>query len=172
MCRGISNLTLVNPEILEISTQNLRRTHLVFPGIPQEPFYVGKTSTVGLGVNVSTIQANCLCRLPQRKPMGTLIVAVIIADFVILQMIWKPFLLIVNMIGSKQHPDMRYCEGCIASYHHQHHDHNESTDEPACSEAALRSLGDACASSENNERVLPLGATSCGVPSAQDATES
>ena len=42
-------------------------------------------------------------------------VAILIADLVLLQAIWTVFKLVTDSILLRRHPEMKYCEGCLKS---------------------------------------------------------
>ena len=60
----------------------------------------------------STISAQYLCQVPVRKPWGSLLVSVLVADLVFLQVFWKVLNWAVVSGLERRHPDARYCLGC------------------------------------------------------------
>ncbi|CAJ2501953.1 Uu.00g048060.m01.CDS01 [Anthostomella pinea] len=84
-------------------------------GVATSPY--SDDSAGALRVGNSTLATNYICQVPQLKPTGSLIVAVLVADLVLLQAIWKIFKLIVDPVLLKRNPEMRYCEGCLESIH-------------------------------------------------------
>lgn len=124
---------LVNQSLLEYFTQNftnISRSHEdkldpwgenIFPGqtlLPSAPYTIAdNSSTYYLGVNASTLTTSYLCQVPQPKPLASLVFAVLVADLVLLQGLWKSFTFIVDFIWGKRHPEMGYCKGCLEQKH-------------------------------------------------------
>ncbi|MCJ1330650.1 hypothetical protein MMC10_007335 [Thelotrema lepadinum] len=78
------------------------------------PFTVAQNgSQYVLAVNASTLAIDYLCQIPQLKPAGTLIFAVLVADLVLLQGLWKLFKLVIDSVLVKRYPSMKVCEGCL-----------------------------------------------------------
>ena len=122
---------LTNIDLLSAYTSNFSKFNnapTVF-GLPQLPFNYANKSATGLGVNTSVIENNYLCQVPQMKSSGTLFMAVLVANFVLLQTIWTLFRLVVDIITSRTHPEMNYCTGCAAAAHHDNDDEVDTTDE-------------------------------------------
>ena len=65
-------------------TQRRRRTGR--PGYDTGPLYISP----------STISAEYLCQVPKRKPIGNLIVTILVADLVLLQTVWQIYKLVVD----------------------------------------------------------------------------
>ncbi|KAK0631417.1 hypothetical protein B0T14DRAFT_489976 [Immersiella caudata] len=64
-----------------------------------------------LGVSPAVMATSYLCQVPRLKSTGTLLVAVLINDIVILSALWRLFVLLVGYFLLK--PDMMVCEGCV-----------------------------------------------------------
>lgn len=77
------------------------------------PFSANDTSEPELRVNPSTLATNYVCQVPQLKPTSSLIVAVLVADLVLLQTIWKLFKMVTDWLLMSKHPELKYCEGCL-----------------------------------------------------------
>ena len=67
-----------------------------------------------LNVTLSTIYAEYFCQVPQRKPAGSLIVAIFIADLVFLQALWKILNWATTAWVEQSDSQCNYCEGCLA----------------------------------------------------------
>jgi hypothetical protein len=52
---------------------------------------------VNLGTSPSVIPRKYLCQVPQRKPIRTMILSILIANLVFMQALWKLFNLIINL---------------------------------------------------------------------------
>ncbi|KAK4446417.1 hypothetical protein QBC34DRAFT_150230 [Podospora aff. communis PSN243] len=63
-----------------------------------------------LGVSPAVVTTTYLCQVPRLKSTGTLLVAVLVNDIVILAALWRLFVLLVGYFLLK--PDMMVCEGC------------------------------------------------------------
>ena len=133
---------LANQSLLEYFTNNFTNISQSFddhpwgenfaPGqtlLPTAPYTVAQnSSTYHLGVNASTLATNYLCQVPRPKPAASLVFAVLIADLVLLQGLWRLFTLIVDSFFGKKYPEMGYCKGCIEQKHGDvrvHNDYNE-----------------------------------------------
>jgi hypothetical protein len=83
------------------------------PG-PAKAAYTPLDSTMGaLGVRPSVLSAEYLCQVPRQKPTGDMLVAVLIADLVLLQALWQVFKLVVGGILTHQDRKANFCKGCL-----------------------------------------------------------
>ncbi|KAK4494247.1 hypothetical protein PRZ48_014545 [Zasmidium cellare] len=69
-----------------------------------------------LRIDPSVLATEYLCQVPQLKPTGSLIIAVLIADIVLLKTIWQLYKLGVDWMLQNKHPDMKLCEGCLVGH--------------------------------------------------------
>jgi hypothetical protein len=60
----------------------------------------------------SVIAQQYYCQVPQLKSTGSLLVAVLVADLVFLQVLWKVLNLAVTFSLKRQRRDANYCDGC------------------------------------------------------------
>ena len=108
---------LVAPDLL----QGLSNGLWSFPPSPLDGFSYqfspNDTSPEDLGVHPSVVSAEYLCLVPQSKPLSTQVLAVIIADVVLLSSIWTCFQLVVGFL-TLRHPEMAYCRGCADNMEH------------------------------------------------------
>ncbi|MCJ1228342.1 hypothetical protein MMC12_005003 [Toensbergia leucococca] len=80
--------------------------------LPSAPYTTAQNSSAyHLGISASTLATNYMCQVPQLKPAASLIFAVLIADLVLLQGLWKLFTLIVDVSLGRKYPEMSYCKG-------------------------------------------------------------
>ncbi|KAK5652634.1 hypothetical protein OQA88_10227 [Cercophora sp. LCS_1] len=79
-------------------------------GIAAEPVTVEEARGLRLGVSPSVIATSYLCQVPRLKSSGTLFVAVLVNDVVMLSVLWRLFVLLVGYFALK--PEMMVCEGC------------------------------------------------------------
>ena len=68
-----------------------------------------------LGITPSVISTKYLCQVPQRKPLGDIFIAVLLADLVLLQAAWKLYTFAVDQVLVRRRPSARYCEGCVGN---------------------------------------------------------
>jgi hypothetical protein len=85
---GIRNILLNKTEIEEYI--NFLDEELVYRYQLEGPI-------VNIGTSPSVIPRKYLCQVPQRKPIRTMIVSILIADLVFMQALWKLFNLIINL---------------------------------------------------------------------------
>ena len=81
------------------------------------PFSENDATKYDLRITPSTLATNYICQVPVLKPAGSLIVAVLIADLVLLQTIWRVFKLVTDHVLVKRYPELQYCEGCRQKDH-------------------------------------------------------
>ncbi|KAH8882282.1 hypothetical protein GQ53DRAFT_459974 [Thozetella sp. PMI_491] len=67
----------------------------------------------GLGITPSLIATSYLCQVPQRKPLGELILSLLIADLVFLRASWALFKLAVESFMMWRDPDVYSCKRCL-----------------------------------------------------------
>lgn len=99
---------------------DLGRDDEVLPNILSRPSVVGdltediflSTSVDDYRITPSVLATTYMCQVPRLKSTGTLIVSVLVADLVLLQAIWKLFVLAMNYFLVSNNEEMRYCEGC------------------------------------------------------------
>ncbi|KAI1483633.1 hypothetical protein F4774DRAFT_405640 [Daldinia eschscholtzii] len=116
---------LARPELLENLTSDMTRANQTLRKrfrygvdccgdllIYQHGFDQTQSPGVGLRVDQSVIAADYLCQVPQLKSPGNLIISVLVADLVLLQAIWKIFVLIVDKFCIKTTEEARYCANC------------------------------------------------------------
>ena len=68
--------------------------------------------------NPSTISAEYLCQVPVRKPWGSLLVSVLVADIVFLQVLWTVLKWVVTLMVERGQEDANYCLGCAQKTQH------------------------------------------------------
>ncbi|CAJ0547373.1 Ff.00g041270.m01.CDS01 [Fusarium sp. VM40] len=78
----------------------------LFPGPANDSYAVLGKSTGPLGIKPSVILTFYVCQVPRLKPAGNLIVAVIVADLVLLQAVWQLYKLATEAYLSRVRPDM------------------------------------------------------------------
>ncbi|KAF2165005.1 hypothetical protein M409DRAFT_56344 [Zasmidium cellare ATCC 36951] len=84
--------------------------------LPSVPFDPTSAEASTLRIDPSVLATEYLCQVPQLKPSGSLIIAVLIADIVLLKTIWQLYKLVVDWTLQRHHPDMKLCEGCLARH--------------------------------------------------------
>jgi hypothetical protein len=76
-----------------------------------------------LGLSVvwpAVISQQYFCQVPQLKSTGSLLIAIIVADLVFLQVLWKAFTMMVTLGMQHRTPDTKYCEGCAKKVEEPH----------------------------------------------------
>lgn len=79
-----------------------------------EAFEKYASQTGPLGTFPATISQPYLCTVPQRKGWTTIVIFVILADFVTMQAIWALFKVWADHRAEKTVENPTYCEGCLA----------------------------------------------------------
>lgn len=81
--------------------------------VPTTADYSSLKNTTGpLNLTTSTINAQYLCQVPQRKSTGNLLVSILLADLVFLQSLWQLFRSVVDHFLVKRVVDANKCAGC------------------------------------------------------------
>lgn len=101
---------------------DLGRDDHILPNIlthPQEvrnltkvDFILGPYDDAQPKITPSVFSTTYICQVPRLKSTGTLIVSVLVADLVMLQTIWKIFVLAVDHFVASKEEESIYCEGC------------------------------------------------------------
>ncbi|KUI71973.1 hypothetical protein VM1G_07755 [Cytospora mali] len=104
-----ANMSVVNETITPRWDWGLRNR-----GASVVPFVASESTTdnVELTVTPSVLATNYICQVPKRKATGTLIVSILVADLVLLQTIWKIYVLAVDRFFISKREDLQYCQGC------------------------------------------------------------
>jgi hypothetical protein len=61
----------------------------------------------------SFMSVTYLCQGPKLKSTSSLIFSVLVADLVLLQLLWTVFILIVDFFMNRRYPNMASCQGCM-----------------------------------------------------------
>lgn len=81
-------------------------------GLAAGPYTVQNKTRWNLRAEPSFMSITYLCQVPRLKSAGSLILSVLIADFVLLQVLWKLFVLCVDFFMYRNYADMGSCQGC------------------------------------------------------------
>lgn len=84
--------------ILALPNMNAR------PGPAQKSYEDLKGSTGNIDITPAVISIEYLCQVPQRKPLGSLIISILVADLVFLQSLWKILTLCTSAYVQRQKP--------------------------------------------------------------------
>ncbi|MCJ1469000.1 hypothetical protein MMC07_007632 [Pseudocyphellaria aurata] len=105
-----SDNILTNASLLQEYTQALKNT-------PQNKDYkvLVPPDMSPLNITPSTIYAEYLCQVPQRKPIGPLLVSIFVADLVLLQAVWKILNWATTAWTERNQHQAKFCEGCLAT---------------------------------------------------------
>jgi len=75
------------------------------PGLAAGPYT--PTPNWTLGIDPSVISVTYLCQVPRLKSTGSLFFSVLVADLVLLQALWKLFILVVDFFVARKYPKMK-----------------------------------------------------------------
>ncbi|QIX00016.1 hypothetical protein AMS68_005533 [Peltaster fructicola] len=87
----------------------------LFEIVAQSDYNSLKGSTGPLGIRPAVLGATYICNVPKQKPIGDLIIAILVADLVLLQTAWKIYCLIVGMVLRRTNKDADRCQGCLSN---------------------------------------------------------
>lgn len=79
--------------------------------LPANTFETLQQTTGPITISNATLNAQYLCQIPQRKDTASIVIAVIVADLVLLQAAWKVFTWITTFWVEKN-PEAKFCAGC------------------------------------------------------------
>lgn len=106
---------LSSETLLEQYTRNFssfHRTANAKPGPATQSYDELKAQTGPLSIVPSTIYQQYICEVPAQKSTGSLIIAVVVADIVVLQTLWKVVTVAMTYIVAKRDTTAMYCAGC------------------------------------------------------------
>ncbi|KAF7554077.1 hypothetical protein G7Z17_g3187 [Cylindrodendrum hubeiense] len=83
------------------------------PGPANDSFSVLSETTGPLGTTPSVISTTYICQVPRLKSAASLIVAILVADLVLLQAVWQLYKLVAEAFVVMKKPSANYCEGCL-----------------------------------------------------------
>ena len=72
----------------------------------------GQPSTLIPVVFPAVILTQYTCQVPELKSIGSLLIAVVVADLVFVQTLWTVLNFVVTFVLTRRHRDAQYCEGC------------------------------------------------------------
>ncbi|KAH7084708.1 hypothetical protein BKA63DRAFT_548030 [Paraphoma chrysanthemicola] len=84
------------------------------PGLAYEPYNTTNAARWKLAAQPAGVSVTYLCQVPHLKSTSSLIVSIGIANFVLLQVLWKVFVLSVDFFMMRRRPDMASCQGCVS----------------------------------------------------------
>lgn len=110
---------LTNATALQYFTANFttirHHTANADPGPERDPYDTLHPTTGPLYVTPSVISTRYLCQVPQLKSTSNLIVAILVANLVLLRTVWQLFKFSVEAYLSRSRPNAMLCEGCAAA---------------------------------------------------------
>lgn len=105
-----SDNILINASLLQEYTQEFQSA-----AGARQSYNELKDSGIGpLNITPSTIYAEYLCQVPQRKPIGPLLVSIFVADLVLLRAVWT-ILNWTTTAWTQRNQKAKFCEGCLAT---------------------------------------------------------
>ncbi|KAF9770748.1 hypothetical protein IL306_011647 [Fusarium sp. DS 682] len=109
------NNILTDSKLLTRFTSNFSTARManLKSGPATDSYEALKKMTGPLGVTPSVIATTYICQVPRLKAAGNLIVAIIVADIVLLQAVWQLYKLATEAYLSKKGSDPVPCERCL-----------------------------------------------------------
>ncbi|KAI0889342.1 uncharacterized protein GGS22DRAFT_177860 [Annulohypoxylon maeteangense] len=113
---AVSNI-LSDESLLTYFTSNFSRIKMAnFKAGPGNASFDSLKATTGpLSVIPSVIATTYLCQVPELKSAGNLILAIIVADLVLLQSMWQLYKIVAEWYLGRRQPTANYCEGCVGA---------------------------------------------------------
>lgn len=109
---------LLQPHLLQHLSANISNLKIQahkpwwIPSGPSNRSY-GATHEVPLNITDSYIYNQYLCQIPTLKPLGELLVSVIVANLVLLEALWKLLNWGTTVWLERKDPHANFCEGCL-----------------------------------------------------------
>lgn len=114
-------------------TLNLRDNQTIGP--ETAPYKPSPDGDARLVVNPSILVTDYLCQVPQRKPWGSLITSILVADIVFLRTLWAIVTFIASHFAKRQSPLANSCESCLPPFDDERIQGNEKVLPSRLSEA-------------------------------------
>jgi hypothetical protein len=116
-----NNNILDDPGLLQKFSQNLTDIRLGLKdnqtiGPELSPYFTSPETDAQLGVIPSILVTDYLCQVPQRKPWGSLITSVLVADLVFLRTLWAIISFIARHFAQRHDPLANSCETCLRRF--------------------------------------------------------
>jgi hypothetical protein len=105
---------LADPELLQHFTKRNSVTNLN-KELPDGEYDPSPENDALLGVRPSVLATNYLCQVPRRKPWGSLIIAILVADLVLLRALWTVVGFVSTYFVKRRDPLANTCETCAKS---------------------------------------------------------
>ncbi|KAI1177352.1 hypothetical protein F4777DRAFT_577158 [Nemania sp. FL0916] len=84
------------------------------------PFDPSAVPQPALGAQPNFLSTTYTCQVPRPKSTATRVFAILIADLVLLQTVWKGFKFLLDFfIVGRGDPSLKYCEGCLENHVHR-----------------------------------------------------
>jgi hypothetical protein len=83
--------------------------------LPSDTYEASPENNARLGVRPSVLSTNYLCQVPRRKPWGSLIIAILVADLVLLRALWTVVTFVSTHFAKRRDPLANTCETCARS---------------------------------------------------------
>lgn len=105
---------LCDPELLHHFTAGDPEPDL-FQVWPEDIYEPSPENDTLLGVRPSVLATNYLCQVSRRKPWGSLIKSILVADLVLLRALWTVVTLVSTYFAKRRDPLANTCETCARS---------------------------------------------------------
>jgi hypothetical protein len=108
-----------DPELLQHFSSQAHRSEGGRPvmdnALPNSTYEASPENNARLGVRPSVLSTNYLCQVPRRKPWGSLIIAILVADLVLLRALWTVVTFVATHFAKRRDPLANTCETCARS---------------------------------------------------------
>ncbi|KAI1209371.1 uncharacterized protein F4807DRAFT_91589 [Annulohypoxylon truncatum] len=106
---------LSDATLLTYFTSNISQIEMAnFKAGPANESFDDLNATTGpLRVTPSVISTTYLCQVPELKSAGNLILAIIVADLVLMQGVWQLYKISAEWYLTRRQPTANYCQGCM-----------------------------------------------------------
>jgi hypothetical protein len=102
-------------ELLQYYSQQRFRDVSIDNALPNGTYEASPENNARLGVRSSVLATNYLCQVPRRKPWGSLIIAILVADLVLLRALWTVVTFVSTHFAKRRDPLANTCETCARS---------------------------------------------------------
>ncbi len=123
-------------------------------GLPNETYLILKDMTGPLSISPSTFYVEYECQVPQRKSAGSLVIAILVADLVFLQTLWKLFNWATTAWVQHKDPEANYCKRCATAILSGNGEQYQLVDTPTIQRTNTMSIGSRDIPSESEEHLF------------------
>lgn len=112
---AVSNI-LTDSDLLTHFTSDIGNLEMAnYEGGPANASFAALEATTGpLGTTPSVIATTYICQVPRLKTRGDIIIAILVADLVLLRAVWQIYKLLTEVYLGKKRSTANHCEGCLS----------------------------------------------------------